>query len=507
MSPHTIAFAGVRRLAAGTLVETTRAVRAALAAGELAPVVVFDSQTSERIEPDPRGPAAVDDRVDETLRSRGRPKLGVTAREVTLLPRHWDWLGRKSGGASAALRRLVEEARRVDAKAEGLRLGRDSLYRFVTVMVGDAPGYEESLRALFAGDRARFEVCAAGWPDDVRAHAVSLAEAAFGPPPVSLDCLPAERRDAVGRAIAIAFPGAVLEAAAPMAPGASGATVFVLTLAGADWVLRLGGPPDAYRDPARQFACMAMAQAVGVAPLLVHADVAERLSITRRVVPRPADPPLSRTRMLTALSGAVRRLHEGPLFPARGDYMTHLGRIIESFAVGGAPTADVAAVIDSRWNALRAQYPQDVTLVASHNDLNPSNVIFDGERPWIVDWEASAAADPYVDVAAVANWFAADEDEADLVLEAYLDRAPGEVEKARFALMRRINRLFYGVLLLNAAGAGGAGLRVTLEDLERAPRVQAIRSQMPAIADEEGRRLFGLAFLRDALKPEGDSET
>jgi hypothetical protein len=104
----------------------------------------------------------------------------VVAREVTLLPRHWDWLARQPGGASTALRKLVEAARRTVSPAAELRRAQTALYRFMTAMAGDAAGYEEAIRALFAGDRVRFNALTEGWPVDVRDHAWRIAPAAFG---------------------------------------------------------------------------------------------------------------------------------------------------------------------------------------------------------------------------------------------------------------------------------------------------------------------------------------
>jgi hypothetical protein len=104
-------------------------------------------------------------------RRRGRPSLGVAAREVTLLPRHWDWLSRQPGGASAAIRRLVEEASR---QAPAPREKRDAVYRFLSHMCGDRPGYEEALRALYRGEEARFRGLIAPWPAAVRDYVEAL---------------------------------------------------------------------------------------------------------------------------------------------------------------------------------------------------------------------------------------------------------------------------------------------------------------------------------------------
>ena len=136
------------------------------------PVLAFDDATGQPVEFDLRldGPIA-------GPKGRGRPKLGVTAREVTLLPRHWDWLASQPGGASTALRRLVEQARR--APTEQRRLAREAAYRFMTAMAGDHPGYEQATRALFAGDRDSFRRASEPWPADVGAHARRLAAEAF----------------------------------------------------------------------------------------------------------------------------------------------------------------------------------------------------------------------------------------------------------------------------------------------------------------------------------------
>lgn len=112
-------------------------------------------------------------------RGPGRPKLGVVAREVTLLPRHWEWLNGQPGGASVALRKLVDEARRANDGKDRVRQAREAAYRFMSVMAGNERGFEEATRALFAGDRERFEEFVASWPADVRDHAKRLAAAAF----------------------------------------------------------------------------------------------------------------------------------------------------------------------------------------------------------------------------------------------------------------------------------------------------------------------------------------
>src|SRR5262249_44105045 len=116
---------------------------------------------------------------DEAPRGRGRPKLGVVAREVTLLPRHWDWLGAQPGGASVGLRRLVDSARHARESRERVRAAQEAAHRFMNALAGNLPNYEEALRALYAGERNRFETAYAAWPEDVREYTRELAQAAF----------------------------------------------------------------------------------------------------------------------------------------------------------------------------------------------------------------------------------------------------------------------------------------------------------------------------------------
>ena len=173
------AFDGLRLLAAGPLAEVAIAVQRAGEAGAAGPVLTFADATGKPVDLDLRGSdAEIAARLatpPEAPRGPGRPKLGVQAREVTLLPRHWDWLAAQPGGASVALRKLVDEARRNGGAAEQTRAAREAAYRFMSALAGDLPGYEEAIRALFAGDAEGFARQTENWPADVRGYAAKLA--------------------------------------------------------------------------------------------------------------------------------------------------------------------------------------------------------------------------------------------------------------------------------------------------------------------------------------------
>lgn len=177
-------------IASGDLKHVAQMTKKAIDNGEKDFVLIFDDTTAQPIEIDFRGTAKdVLSRLGEAVpteaksaeqsRGPGRPKLGVVAREVTLLPRHWDWLNSQPGGASVALRKLVDEARHANADKDTIRQSQEAAYRFMSAMAGNLPGFEESTRALFAGHESKFNELTEGWPADVRRYAQKLAATAL----------------------------------------------------------------------------------------------------------------------------------------------------------------------------------------------------------------------------------------------------------------------------------------------------------------------------------------
>lgn len=215
LSQPCTAFEGARLMTGGALIDVALAVKAALDADPAVQVLVFDDATGAVIDLDLRGTTAeivarltarmketppspsrqshvtaADSTRDSTIdssapRGRGRPKLGVVAREITLLPRHWDWLATQPGSASQVLRRLIDDARRAkprrDQGANQARAAQDTAYRFMLALAGNFPGFEEATRALFAGDRDRFAAHTQTWPADVRGYAFRLAWGTMSP--------------------------------------------------------------------------------------------------------------------------------------------------------------------------------------------------------------------------------------------------------------------------------------------------------------------------------------
>ena len=185
-TPSYSAFSGDRLIAFGALVDVLSASKAYADEdqAEGPPLLIFEDRTGRQLDFDFSGT------LEEVLRRAlpppartgpGRPKLGVVSREVSLLPRHWQWLEEQPQGISAGLRRLVDEARKKNPGEQRARRGRDALSKFMTAMAGNRENYEEATRALFASDQPRFEALIAEWPEDIRAHLLRVLEESLTP--------------------------------------------------------------------------------------------------------------------------------------------------------------------------------------------------------------------------------------------------------------------------------------------------------------------------------------
>ncbi len=189
---HYIAFTDHKLLASGALLTIALEVKKHLEQHPNQMVLIFSVTTGQQIDIDIRGNEAdlvkkfattdePENPVNETppVGKRGRPKLGVVGREVTLLPRHWQWLDTQRGGASATLRRLIEKARKANAHQDLKRHAQDKTNRFISAIAGNLPGFEEATRALFAGDQQRFIDETKNWPKDIQTYTYKFSEDAF----------------------------------------------------------------------------------------------------------------------------------------------------------------------------------------------------------------------------------------------------------------------------------------------------------------------------------------
>ena len=283
---------------------------------------------------------------------------------------------------------------------------------------------------------------------------------------------PAAKRPAVDRALMSAFGTTVLDSVVPLTGGLSGALVYRIRVGGIAYVLRIERPADELHDPGRWYRCMQTAADAFLAPRVRHACAADGVAIMDFIPERSLvmDYAGTKSDLVVELAQAIRALHATPAFPPLMDYLDGVEGILGQLRASGLMAAEALAEPLARYAEVAATWRRlPAELVSSHNDLNPRNVLYDGTRLWLVDWEASFRADRWVDLAAVANFFTSTPAEEDLLLRTYFGEAPDEARRARMFLARQINHVFYGAIFLLGAAAERPGTRLPGTRLEAPP--------------------------------------
>lgn len=317
---------------------------------------------------------------------------------------------------------------------------------------------------------------------------------------MSLNFSPAVRA-ALARGLTAAFGVAEPESVVALGGGLSGAGVFRIRVGGVAYLLRLDQARDGFRDPQRAYECMRIAAGGLLAPRVRYADAADGVAIMDFIEERPLSLEYRGTpdQLVVEAAQTVRALHAGPPFPALVDYLDGIDALVAQFQARGLVAPAAMAELLDRYGELRARYRTDpADLVASHNDLNPRNILYDGSRLWLVDWESAFLADRYVDLSCIANLFARTPAQEDLLLATYFGAADA-TRRARLQVMRQVNHLFYGLVMANAVGDQPQARDLSgrsLEDLH-----EALTLGEPVLDTEAGR--FGYVRARLAAALEG----
>jgi aminoglycoside phosphotransferase (APT) family kinase protein len=294
--------------------------------------------------------------------------------------------------------------------------------------------------------------------------------------PELLDIVPEPHRTTAGAALAEAF-GSRVEALRPMTGGASAALVYAVEAGGRSYLMRMETRRDAMRNP-HQYACMRTAAEAGIAPPLRYVEADAGVAIMDFLPQRPLDQyPGGPAALARALGDLAARLQATPVFPFLIDYRDLVQHLLAGMNASGRFAPGLLDPHAQGLADIRDAYPWDpASLVSSHNDPNPSNVLFDGERLWLIDWETGYRNDPFADVAIMANDQAATPELETELLSAWLGRAPDAMARARLMVMRQLTRLYYaGIIFAVALRAGGPRI-----DSLDAPDVATFRAEVAA---------------------------
>jgi aminoglycoside phosphotransferase (APT) family kinase protein len=305
---------------------------------------------------------------------------------------------------------------------------------------------------------------------------------------------------AVRKALRAAFGTDTLDAATPLSGGLSGAWLWRIRVGGIAYLLRVEAGRDALRDPHRGHACLKLAAEACLAPRVRYADPDDGVAITDYIEPRSLSLDYAGTRkdLVVELSQALRALHAIKGFPPLVDYLDGLSDLVDQAARSGAAAAEALTAPLTAWARLyevcRRLEPQ---LVSSHNDLNPRNLLYDGRRVWLIDWEAAFRADRYVDLSAIANVYAADAEGEALLLRTYFGREASAAERARLYLFRQVSHVFHAAVFTVGVAGQARAERLDGPDLDAIHQGLALGE--PLLDTPERRLTYGLARWRKAM--------
>jgi len=308
--------------------------------------------------------------------------------------------------------------------------------------------------------------------------------------------IPQAKSTAVFRGLRKAFGATAIEDIRRMTKGLSSDLVFRIVVQGSPFLLRIMTRIDERNDPVRQFTCMNAAAEAGLAPRVRYTNTEDGISITDFVeaMPFPA------TQALAQLPVTLRRLHALPQFPKAFNYVTaHNGFIWRFRAASLLPTSEIEEVF-SRYDQICAAYPRlDSDMVPCHMDLKPENIVFDGQRIWLVDWQAAFVNDRYFDLAVAANFLVTNDTDEQIYLEKYFGQPPDKYQRAKFFLMRQVIHMFYAAVFLLLGSAGKP-----VNQTENLPSFAGFHRRIWAgevnLADNDPKIVYGMVHWEQLLQ-------
>ena len=307
--------------------------------------------------------------------------------------------------------------------------------------------------------------------------------------------IPEAKQSAVTRGLHAAFGVNEYEDISLLAGGLSTALVFKIVVRKNPYLLKIMRT-EVISDPEHEFACQQTAAEAGIAPRIWYANVEDRLLITDFVEAKPYPDDL-----VPLIAPTLRRLHSLPRFPKVVNYFDAIDGFIRRFQAANILPESETRELFHRYADVQKVYPRDDTdFVASHNDLKPQNIIFDGNRIWLVDWESAFLNDQYADLAIVANFFVTDEAREEVYLRAYFGEPAGEYRRARFYLMRQAVSMFYATLLLLEASRSGLSIDANLTMPDFREFHQDLILGKVDMMKTEAKAQYGKIHLREMLR-------
>lgn len=312
--------------------------------------------------------------------------------------------------------------------------------------------------------------------------------------------LPASHKHAAEAAVREAFGTVVLEEILPLAGGLSESHVYKISVGGSSYVLKLDSPPKPDADPPLRN--LSLAAAAGIAPPLFFRDEASGISISSFIDTKPVRSVLPPDQLAEELAGTIQKIHSIPFSGKAIDLSGTIEKMILEFKLTGILRGPVFDECFLYYEKIKTTYPwNQADKVFSHNDLNPNNILCDGKKIWVIDWDAASMNDPYLDLAAAANFFVNQPEPEEIFLKTYFNNV-SDYQRARFFLMRQVCRIIYALLMFRLAAGSKPEDQVPDQQMDGMTMKEfgtRMASGQVSLASYEGQLLYGKALLNEAV--------
>jgi thiamine kinase-like enzyme len=316
--------------------------------------------------------------------------------------------------------------------------------------------------------------------------------------------VPGSKQEAVEKALRQAFGSSSLRDILLLQGGLSSALVYRIVSGKRTYVLRIIMQTDTLNDPVRQFACMQTAAEAGIAPQVRYANAEDAVSITDYIAPYDLVSHFSSQHaLLSELVRTIRAIHALPLFAPLVDFMDGVDVFIQYFRQLNMLPEEATAEHFRYYAEIQRAYPRHETgLVSSHNDLNPNNILFDGKKIWVIDWETAFRNDRYVDLAIIGKSFVHTHSQEEHLLRKYFGDALSDYNRARYFLMQQVCHIYYATIMLRQAAAIKPD-DFTHEKSMKTPSMHTFnrlkKDNKISLSSYEGKLLYGKILLNEAL--------
>jgi len=267
------------------------------------------------------------------------------------------------------------------------------------------------------------------------------------------EMIPRDRINSVQEAIKTSFGPVVVQQTARLTAG-SLSIIVKITIHDKPYILRVMDLEDNLSNRQNQIQCLKRAEELGLGPSCLYANAHEGILITEYISPNKI---IVNRPWLKEIAALLQMLHADDTFPVTHQPLfEYMDMLITSLR-----SRELSPLINNflyDMDQLKVRLGSHLEYTSCHNDLNFTNLLYDGKKTYFIDWEAAGQEDPFFDIATLCNEFITNDTDMTYFLEQYFNSQPTSYQQAKVLLMRQISYCYLAIHFLDHAANAGLAL-------------------------------------------------